>query len=108
MVYTAKLNAIYFVIFSGEREINHRLFIWMFERAGDSGVLGKVGTELYAEAVCSAVFPNSLGICIKTKVSVYYFWGYLVVIICFLSCNIRGSIKKYEDFCHFYVICNVI
>lgn len=58
----------------------------MLERGG---VLGKVGTELYAEACSSALFPNPLGIRLKTKISVYYFSGYLVVIICWLSCIIH-------------------
>lgn len=54
------------------------------EELVDSCILGKVGTELYAEAVCSALFPNPFGIiCIKTKVSFITFEViYIVVIIC--------------------------
>lgn len=38
------------------------------EELVDSGVLGRVGAGLYAEAVCSALYPNSLGmICLRTK-----------------------------------------
>lgn len=60
------------------------------EELVDSGVLGKVGTELYAEAVSSALFPNSTGIiCIKTKVSNTFEVIYIVVIISWLSINIH-------------------
>ena len=41
------------------------------EELVDSGVLGQVGSELFAEAFYSFVAPNSLGImCMETKVSV--------------------------------------
>lgn len=43
----------------------------------DSGVLGQVGSELFAEVPHSVMFPNSMGIiCMETKVSVNYILGH--------------------------------
>lgn len=68
-----------------EKPINNDLSDCLEDQL-DSGVLGRVGSELFAEVPHSVMFPNSLGIiCMETKVSVDYFLGHSNGIVCLMS-----------------------